>query len=192
MDKKQETVADILAEMRGYEWGDPAFDRWALKWALKAARGLAREWAARLESALKRELAETEAFALEAGAVVEASRRKPAGNAAAMREALIQCELFLGYVDRHGHPTLNPGDKCVACEGASELRDMVNRALSKPPRNCDIGTPEEQAERFADFCEARTCAECPANPKLWNYEVPCSFIWWNKLPYDAVAEGGAK
>lgn len=77
--------------------------------------------------------------ALDAGGFVEASRKnKQVGNAAKLREALIQCELFLGYVDRHGHPTLNPGDKCVACEDASKLRDMVNRALATPPRNCDL------------------------------------------------------
>lgn len=61
----------------------------------------------------------------------------PQGNAAALREALIQCELFLGNVSRHAHPTLNPGDKCTACVGVDELRGMVVRALSAPPRNCD-------------------------------------------------------
>ena len=59
------------------------------------------------------------------------------GNAAAMRAALIQCELFLGNVSRHAHPTLNPGDKCTACVGVDELRGMVVRALAAPPRNCD-------------------------------------------------------
>ena len=67
-------------------------------------------------------------------------------NAAAMREALVQCELFLGNVSRHGHPTLNPGDKCTACDGVDELREMVASALSAPPRNCD---------RFATFDDAR-------------------------------------
>ena len=52
----------------------------------------------------------------------------PQGNAAALREALIQCELFLGNVSRHAHPTLNPGDKCTACVGVDELRGMVVRA----------------------------------------------------------------
>ena len=63
---------------------------------------------------------------------------EPIGNSAAMHKALVQCELFLGNVSRHGHPTLNPGDKCTACEGADELRGMVARALSAPPRNCDV------------------------------------------------------
>lgn len=60
-----------------------------------------------------------------------------AGNVSAMRDALIQCELFLGNVSRHAHPTLNPGDKCIACDGVDELRGMVNAALAMPPRNCD-------------------------------------------------------
>lgn len=58
-------------------------------------------------------------------------------SAAAMREALIQCELFLGNVSRHAHPTLNPGDKCTACVGVDELRGMVVRAIAAPARNCD-------------------------------------------------------
>ena len=58
------------------------------------------------------------------------------GNAA-MREALVQCELFLGNVSRHGHPTLCLGDQCTACNGVDELRGMVVRALSTPARNCD-------------------------------------------------------
>jgi hypothetical protein len=64
-----------------------------------------------------------------------------------MREALVQCELFLGNVSRHGHPTLNPGDKCTACDGADELRGMVARALSAPPRNCDLYETEDEAYR---------------------------------------------
>jgi hypothetical protein len=80
-----------------------------------------------------------------------------------MREALVQCELFLGNVSRHGHPTLNPGDKCTACSGADELRGMVARALSAPPRNCDLYTDngdalrafedDEDAESYEDIGE---------------------------------------
>ena len=37
-------------------------------------------------------------------------------NVQKMREALIQCELFLGNIDRHAHPTLNEGDKLTKKE----------------------------------------------------------------------------
>lgn len=66
-------------------------------------------------------------------------------NVAAMREALVQCELFLGSVSRHGHPVLNPGDKCTACAGVDELRGMVIRALSMSVRNCTERTPSNAA-----------------------------------------------
>ena len=54
---------------------------------------------------------------------------------------------------------------CDCCE----YREMVNRALAAPPRNCDVGTAEEQAERFAKVCTANSkdgvrglCSEtCP-------------------------------
>ena len=118
------------------------------------------------------------------------------GNAAAMREALVQCELFLGNVSRHGHQTLNPGDKCTACNGVDELRGMVVRALSAPPRNCDVGTAEEQTERFKQLCRKyrrgpgpRTnCKGCPVS--IESQHVGCTFAW-AQMPYEAQ-EGGSK
>lgn len=83
------------------------------------------------------------------------------GDASKLREALVQCELFLGYVSRHGHPTLNPGDKCTACSDADKLREMVVRALSAPPRNCDKYNDEVLASQA--FMEAR-----PYNCYAWS------------------------
>jgi len=97
------------------------------------------------------------------------------------REALVQCELFLGNVSRHGHPTLCPGDKCTACEGVDELRGMVVRALAAPRRNCDVGTASEQKRRFDAFCAAHVCCTC----RLSSSE--CKFQW-GQLPYDGEAE----
>lgn len=121
------------------------------------------------------------------------------GNIATMREALVQCELFLNNVSRHGHPTLNPGDKCVACAGVDELRGMVVRALSTPARNCDVGTPEEQQNRFRDFCRhheregecgiGRSVAACPA---FHGWSNPDCSLWWAQMPYEEkhqMAEG---
>lgn len=51
-DEKRETVADVLSEMRSNEFDDPRFDRDAL-WA---ARRLAKDWAARIETAFTREI----------------------------------------------------------------------------------------------------------------------------------------
>lgn len=103
-----------------------------------------------------------------------------------IRDALVQCELFLGNVDRHGHQTLNEGDKCVACVGAAELRDQVNKALARPRRNCDVGTPAEQEERFARFCHREsggTCLGCPIVPI-----TDCGIVWAN-MPYEEAEDG---
>ena len=48
---KQETIADIVAEMRSNEFDDPSFNIYSLV----AARTLARGWADRIEAAMKRE-----------------------------------------------------------------------------------------------------------------------------------------
>lgn len=84
------------------------------------------------------------------------------GNQMKMREALVQCELFLGNVSRHGHPTLNPGDKCTACEGVDKLRGMVVQALSAQARNCDRYESEYDSDRLhADFVKYCNDCDCP-------------------------------
>lgn len=115
------------------------------------------------------------------------TRNAPAGGqmardgAISPREALVQCELFLGNVSRHGHPTLCPGDKCTACEGVDELRGMVVRALAAPRRNCDVGTASEQKRRFNAFCTAHVCCTCRLSSRECNFQ-------WGQLPYDGEAE----
>ena len=52
--KKQETIADIVAEMRSNEFDDPRFN----VYSLVAARTLARGWADRIEAAHHREVDE--------------------------------------------------------------------------------------------------------------------------------------
>ena len=51
---RQETIADIVAEMRSNEFDDPSFNIYSLV----AARTLARGWADRIEAAHQREVAE--------------------------------------------------------------------------------------------------------------------------------------
>ena len=104
--------------------------------------------------------------------------KREASNVKAMHEALIQCELFLGNVSRHGHPTLNPGDKCTACDGVDELRGMVVAALSTPPRNCD---------RYATVDEAK--AEwLRTNAKLLSSTGLMPFESWLFAPVEECAE----
>lgn len=62
-------------------------------------------------------------------------------------------------------------------------------ALSPCKRNCDIGTPEEQAKRFNRFCMGQSCRfggdnanKCPLDPDACEFE-------WGQMPYEEKGAG---
>jgi len=73
--------------------------------------------------------------------------------------------------------------------------EEARRALAAPPRNCDVGTADEQIARFNEFCDSEwqdsgsaNCGNCP----LWvsgRIGHDCQ-IRWGQMPYEAQ-EGGA-
>ena len=100
------------------------------------------------------------------------------GNAVAMREAL---EAIKDTLDKW---RLNG----VEYWQYYELFDIANTVLSAPPRNCDVGTAEEQSERYEKFCYAhrsreKGCGDCPL------CDIPCCEFAWLQMPYE---EGGAR
>ena len=132
-----------------------------------------------LEASLKREKVEIEADALAAGRIVEAESHKP-GNAAKLRDALIKAITMLAVCEWPDGTNM---------EGVEELRRDIDATLDVPPRNCDVGTAEEQAERFDCFChiEKGDCGSCP----LWvsgTIGHNCE-LRWAQMPYE---EGGEK
>lgn len=68
-----------------------------------------------------------------------------------------------------------------------EIRDAIANAdlvLDAPPRNCDIGSPEEQADRYMNFCRNHPkCAGCPCVGRV-KYNK-CEFAW-SQMPYEPV------
>lgn len=116
------------------------------------------------------------------------------GNAAAMREALVflrDQELWM----LEGNVRHCVGLTVFGLEQACKImRGVIEEALSKPPRQCDVGTPEEQSDRFADFCDSHSgCSQCPAKA-LWSFSnghKPSCGVLWAQMPYKAE-EGGAK
>ena len=80
-----------------------------------------------------------------------------------------------------------------AIELAEKACDRMNREveIAKPPRNCDVGTAEEQAERMGAFCSrcgkgadgAYRCENC----NLLRMDR-CELAW-AQMPYE---EGGVK
>ena len=59
-------------------------------------------------------------------------------------------------------------------------QDMANAALSAPPRNCDVGTAEEQFERFDRWCDSRSIKDC------WGVGCRKCIIAWSRMPYEEV------
>lgn len=76
---------------------------------------------------------------------------------------------------------------------ASDLSKRVADALSDPPRNCDVGTPKEQSERFEAFCDSHWdlnnadggCSGCPL--KKIRVGSACEFAWM-QMPYEGKEE----
>lgn len=79
---------------------------------------------------------------------------------------------------------------------ADELCDLreehIKAALAAPPRNCDVGTPTEQAERwYWRYHIGHLCQSCPLGPRKWS-EIDAGtlcFSEWLQMPNK---EGGAK
>jgi len=127
-------------------------------------------------------------IALAVGGIVEAERQRvvvsktettTVGNAAAMRGALVVVKrLFDGRI--MFQPAIRKAHKAV------------DAALSAPPRNCDVGTPDEQVERWQAFCDQfdDDCTGCPCDVAACASYTGC-FARWAQTPY-AAEEGAGK
>ena len=101
------------------------------------------------------------------------------GNAAKMREAL---SMILGTVE---HLQTRFDMPKLASEEILELKQIAESAIAAPPRNCDVGTAEEQLKMFNKFCFPMKCKEC----QLYKDEDLHDCIFrWNQMPYE---EGGS-
>lgn len=167
-DEKRETIAEVVADMRKAGALMPA----------AYMRDLL-NYADRIESAWKREKAEWEAAACAcvSDAVMSgrvAVEHVPIGNAAALRQAVVKALTLLQVC------TWPSG---VSLDGVAEVVHEIDSALDKPPRNCDIGTPDEQGVR------------CLATMRHWRkaYQgdaLITAIMKWLQDPYKD--EGGAK
>lgn len=227
---KQETIADIVAEMRK-DIAEGTVGIWS-----DFGGEIARSYADRIEAAEKR-MAESmhRAMVIIAGIEMENSdyphrlwtaledaydalsdalgtdgettadeeEAKATGrhfvvksydNAAKKSEALSMivdaCDSFHQFVENglDGHyeaiPNYDGGvDDFLKCV------DDAKAALSTPPRNCDVGTAEEQSARFDSHCRKHMgCFTCPLREKDGGVPKHCEFAW-SQMPYE---EGGAE
>jgi hypothetical protein len=183
-DIKQETVIDVLAEM--FELAD--------KWCADTSRikteclGLiVHRLARRIKEALDRE-------------------SKIPGNVMALRAALrelrdasrdfyhqILNSKYSGILDKY--TCVKQGFPAVL--HVKEATVMANLALVAPARNCDVGTAEEQAQRFGTLCNKHYDDEYPCDKKcpIATLDIIHGFprcqAYWAQLPYsDGTANRG--
>ena len=103
-------------------------------------------------------------------------------NKKALREAL---EMFCGY----SVTVLNTG-----MFNRVHLEALLNKAkaaLAEPPRQCDVGTAEEQAGRLREFCKkhrdgVRRCSRCPVER---IFPKDCTLAW-AQMPYEREDNDG--
>ena len=156
MSNKQETIADIVKELRGIKGGQhtnggSSFERW------RARCQFADDYADRIEAAARREReagAEAAQICGEIGEMIgrEATREKSSrvGNAAKMREAL-EAVVKVGYPHNFQKEAYHIREYCY------EITTAIKKcfaALSSPQRNCD--RPE--------------CATTKAAQDIWRKE----------------------
>lgn len=162
--EKHETIADIVAEMRKRaEEVYAGQDGYPESWKDQMDYGEIYDIADRIEAANKRE---HEATSKDSSVV---------GNTAKMREAVVKLLNFLRWEYAQDYPT--PRDKLA------DAIDIGVAALSAPPRNCDVGTADEQAERHNRLCEStsRITKDC------WVAGCRKCFIACAQMPYDGEA-----
>lgn len=71
---------------------------------------------------------------------------------------------------------------------AIQLGFIQNMLAKFPRRNCDVGSADEQAERYENLCHNhQKCTECPCASRP-QFNSNCEFAW-AQMPYE---EGGAK
>ena len=157
--EKQETIADIVAALRAVAYIQNA----------DSPRNVL-EFANRIEAAAKRER--------------EATREKSSqvGNSAKLREA---CEALMSEIGGY----LTDGLEVIWCSISGKTIKKARAALSDNPRNCDVGTEDEQSERFDAHCRKHMgCLTCPLREKDGGVPKHCELAW-AQLPYE---EGCAK
>ena len=78
----------------------------------------------------------------------------------------------------------------LAREAFDQIDDLAIEALIAPPRNCDVGTADEQSERFDKFCDEqcmKSCKSCPVYKEMTT-DIEC-FAKWAQMPYEEEREG---
>ena len=166
-----ETIADINAWLRRPIEGENAY--------LTLWRN---EIADRIEAAEKREReagAEAAQICGEIGEMVgrEEAKNKSVtdcnrlDNEAKMREALENIAEYAKAAECHTEDAHLLGY-------LNQIAMWAEDALSAPPRNCDVGTPDDQHNRFMRFCDSKSMGYC------WGRGCRKCMAQWGQIPYE--------
>jgi hypothetical protein len=147
MAKENETIADIIAEMRIFKCRNLETGE------LELCNAIANHLADRLDAAHKREVdalngqiadlrQQRDLWSKRSAELVEKcnehyAKLKQVGNAAKLREALVQVQKKIKYLIGN----LTVPNSLVASR--MEINGIINAALAAPPRNCDVHTADE-------------------------------------------------
>ena len=93
-----------------------------------------------------------------------------ASNIKAMRDALNEIRSRLSYLYGRIDGTFDP-------PALKEIYEIAGTALFAPPRNCDVGTPEDQHNRFMRFCDSKSMGYC------WGRGRRKCMAQWGQIPY---------
>lgn len=177
MSKNNETIADIVAELRSCPKNTLLGGIVSL-----ICNGLAD----RIEAAAKREEEHAVEHATKHAEAIARdncrdciynprSKNYEGGNSAAMREALE----FAAKQLKNATEDNTFGDDIVYLVGCMRaVASVCRQSLSAPLKNGDIGTEEKKLARWWEFCNKfDDCTGCPCNGH------PNCFAKWTQMPY---------
>ena len=174
MAKENETIEDIIAEKR--RRADEIERDCAEK--MKSGEMISDCYARELIADIRKEADR-----------IEVANKRERGDCAKLREAaektratLEEALQILNGISDEEAGTLNARLEDVADEICEVTQWIIPDALAAPPRNCDVGTAEEQEDGFRRYCNSRGtfCGDCPLYN---NRRGECRFAW-AQLPYE--------
>ena len=107
----------------------------------------------------------------------ESTREKSSqvGNAAAMRDALLRCDAIAQMPEIREYLIVK------------DMRNLIKKAISAHPRNCDVGNEKEQSDRLDAFCskhfrygDANPCSQCPVAAGS-DSSLPCVIMDYSNV-----------
>lgn len=105
-------------------------------------------------------------------------------DASEARKVLERVHNYLGILIRENLVKDAPFLKEGELENESDLADDVWEVLQGVPRNCDVGTAEEQSRRYEELCDSHTCGSICSASGCPMYDYDCSPFAWEQMPYE--------